>query len=64
LKVAVSRHVGTIKGVYTPHGIMYYQVGKDLSQTEYIIGVGGVVISSKDPKAMLKKATMIEHKAT
>lgn len=62
IETAVSRHVGTIRGVYTPHGIMYYQVGKDLSQTEYIIGVGGVVISSKNPKAMLKKAAMIEQK--
>ena len=59
---AVSRHVGTIKGVYTPHGIMYYQVGKDLSQTNYIIGVGGVVISSKDPKNILSAAAMIETK--
>ena len=62
IETAVSRHVGTIKGVYTPHGIMYYQVGKDLSKTNYIIGVGGVIISSKKPVDILKKAGQIETK--
>ena len=62
VEIAVSRHVGTIRGVYTPHGIMYYQVGKDLSETGYVIGVGGVVISSKDPKNILKAVAMIETK--
>ena len=54
IDVATSRHVGTLKGVYTPMGVMYYQVGKDLTQTNYFIGTGGVVISSKDPVAILK----------
>ncbi len=55
IDVATSRHVGTLKGVYTPMGVMYYQVGKDLTQSNYFIGTGGVVISSKDPVAILKK---------
>ena len=63
IDTAVSRHVGTLKGVYTPMGIMYYQVGKDLTQTNYFIGTGGVVISSKDPVAMLKHATSKQEKA-
>jgi uncharacterized protein (TIGR01319 family) len=52
--VAVTRHVGQLKGVYTPMGIMYYQVGKDLTETRTVIGTGGVVISSKDPEAILR----------
>jgi len=60
---AISRHVGTLKGVYTPMGIMYYQVGKDLTKTNYFIGTGGVVISSKDPKNILNRAIKIESKA-
>jgi hypothetical protein len=35
IDIAFSRHVGTLKGVYTPMGIMYYQVGKDLSATNF-----------------------------
>lgn len=60
--VAVTRHVGELKGVYTPMGIMYYQVGKDLSETATIIGTGGVVISSKDPKAIMRHAAKKELK--
>ncbi|PKK96970.1 MAG: MutL protein, partial [Tenericutes bacterium HGW-Tenericutes-3] len=60
---ATSRHVGTLKGVYTPMGIMYYQVGKDLTKAKYFIGTGGVVISSKDPEKILNKAVKIESKA-
>lgn len=63
IDTATSRHVGTLKGVYTHMGIMYYQVGKDLTKTSYYIGTGGVVISSKDPKKMLKRATQSKFKA-
>ena len=62
IDVATSRHVGTLKGVYTPMGVMYYQVGKDLTQTNYFIGTGGVVISSKDPVAILKNGTKMASK--
>lgn len=62
IETALSRHVGTLKGVYTPMGIMYYQVGKDLTKTNYFIGTGGVVISSKDPVAILKHGTKMENK--
>jgi len=62
IDIATSRHVGTLKGVYTPMGVMYYQVGKDLSQTSYFIGTGGVVISSKDPVAIIKNGTKMASK--
>jgi uncharacterized protein (TIGR01319 family) len=62
IDVATSRHVGTLKGVYTPMGVMYYQVGKDLTQTNYFIGTGGVVISSKDPVAILKNGIKMASK--
>lgn len=56
IDVAVARHVGNLKGVYTPMGIMYYQTGKDLTETKYVIGTGGVVISSRDPVGVLSSA--------
>jgi uncharacterized protein (TIGR01319 family) len=59
---ATSRHVGTIKSVYTPLGMMYHQVGKDLTQTKYYIGTGGVVINSKDPVEILKYGLQTKDK--
>ena len=47
---ALSRHVGKIESYYTPMGIMYLQSGKDLSDIKYIIGTGGVIINSPQPK--------------
>ena len=61
---AISRHVGTLKSVYTPLGMMYHQVGKDLTQTNYFIGTGGVVINSKDPVGILKHGLTKTDKAT
>ncbi|MDI6453381.1 methylaspartate mutase accessory protein GlmL [Peloplasma aerotolerans] len=59
---ATSRHIGTLKGVYTPMGIMYYQVGKDLTGVKYFIGTGGVIISSRDPIKILQRASKTESK--
>ncbi len=53
---AVSRHVGTIKQIYTPMGMMLHQTGKDLTNIQYFIGTGGVIIHSEDPKSILVKA--------
>ncbi len=52
---SISRHVGTVEVVYTPLGNMYYQTGKDLTDIKYVIGTGGVLINSPDPKQILKE---------
>ena len=51
--LAMERHAGVIESVYTPMGIIYSQVGKDLSNTKYLIGTGGVIIHSLNPKKIL-----------
>ncbi len=56
IDVALSRHVGTLKEIYTSMGMMYQQVGKDLTRTNYFIGTGGVVIASQDPKKLILNA--------
>ena len=33
---------------------MYAQVGKDLMELPYVIGTGGVLVNSKDPKKILE----------
>lgn len=59
---AISRHIGTLKSVYTPIGMMYNQIGKDLTQTKTIIGTGGAIINAKDPLSILKNMQSKENK--
>lgn len=53
VELAFTRHCGTVESVYTPFGETFLQEGKDLSGIKYIIGAGGPVIGSADPKAVL-----------
>lgn len=62
IDVAMSRHVGSLKSVYTPMGMMYQQIGKDLTQVGSFIGTGGVVIASKNTKDLLSNAVIKEDK--
>lgn len=60
-EVAMERHVGVIEDVYTPMGKVYSLTGKDLSETKYVIGTGGVLIHSKNPGKILKAALYSEE---
>jgi uncharacterized protein (TIGR01319 family) len=53
-EIAMERHVGTIESMYTPMGVVYTQIGKDLLETKYMIGTGGVLVHSDDPAEILK----------
>ncbi|MCX7695950.1 MAG: methylaspartate mutase accessory protein GlmL [Caloramator sp.] len=53
-EIAMERHVGTIESVYTPMGIIYSQVGKDLLNVKNIIGTGGVLVHSRNPEKILR----------
>ena len=53
----MSRHVGHVEVVHTPLGAMYYQLGKDLSDLQTVIGTGGVLIHHPNAKEILKEAT-------
>lgn len=52
--MAMERHAGVIENMYTPMGAIYTQVGKDLLQTKYFIGTGGVLVHSSNPAEILK----------
>lgn len=52
--MAMERHVGVIESVYTPMGIIYSQVGKDLLSLKYLVGTGGVLVHSNNPAEILK----------
>lgn len=52
---AMERHVGKMEELYTPMGMLYNQIGKDLSKVNYVLGTGGVLINCKNPYEILKK---------
>lgn len=56
VRLAVTRHCGTVETVYTVTGPVTVQHGKDLSQVAAVIGTGGPIVSSPDPRSILKAA--------
>ncbi|HSP46505.1 MAG TPA: methylaspartate mutase accessory protein GlmL [Clostridiaceae bacterium] len=52
--ISMKRHAGTVQAMYSPLGMMYAQEGKDLMELPYIVGTGGVIVNSPDPKAILE----------
>lgn len=52
---AMGRHAGKMEELYSPVGVIYNQTGKDLSQIEYVIGTGGVLVNSSNPVKILEK---------
>ncbi|MBE6065046.1 MAG: methylaspartate mutase accessory protein GlmL [Clostridium cochlearium] len=55
--IAIERHSGYIESAYTPMGVVYTQIGKDLLQVKTVIGTGGVLVHSKNPGEILKAGT-------
>lgn len=60
-ELAMTRHCGVLECVYTPMGTMFNQSGKDLTETPYVIGTGGVIIHSLNPKDILKAGNFNEE---
>lgn len=52
-EMSMERHAGIIESIYTPMGIIYSQVGKDLSEIKYVVGTGGVLVHSNKPREIL-----------
>lgn len=53
-ELSMTRHCGILECIYTPMGTMYNQIGKDLLKAPYIIGTGGVIVHSMNPKEILE----------
>lgn len=56
VELAMERHAGTLREVYTAMGPVYIQHGKDLSATTTVIGVGGVLAYGRYPHWVLDGA--------
>ena len=54
--MAVERHAGRVETTFTPFGQMYIVSGKDLTQVELIVGIGGVLVNSTNPTNILEGA--------
>ncbi len=53
-EIAINRHAGTVEEVWTPMGKTLVQYGKDLTEVHTVIGTGGPIVNSKNPKAILE----------
>lgn len=60
-ELAMTRHCGVLECIYTPMGTMFNQSGKDLTEAPYVIGTGGVIIHSLNPKEILKAGNFNEQ---
>lgn len=58
VETAVARHAGRLNHVFTPHGKLTIQRGKDLSGVRTIIGTGGVLVHHRFPYSMLAGAVL------
>ena len=56
---AMGRHAGKMEEAYTPMGMLYNQYGKDLSKINFVVGTGGVLVHSEEPKKIL---SAVEYK--
>ena len=52
-EIAMNRHVGTLESIFSPMGTLFVQNGKDLTDVKYVIGTGGIINNSRNPKKIL-----------
>ena len=56
----MERHAGRVEIVYTPTGERLVQHGKDLTGVRTVIGTGGPIIFSPDPREILRRSIFRE----
>jgi uncharacterized protein (TIGR01319 family) len=64
VRSAVNRHAGSLRTVFTPNGEVTLQRGKDLTQLSWVVGAGGPISFSADPRAVLEGALFEEDLPT
>ncbi|MFC2069875.1 methylaspartate mutase accessory protein GlmL [Chloroflexota bacterium] len=63
VEVAMDRHAGKIEVINTPTGEKLIQHGKDLTGIRTIIGTGGPIVFSKNPREILEGVRFRENNA-
>ncbi|MFC1945878.1 methylaspartate mutase accessory protein GlmL [Chloroflexota bacterium] len=56
VEIAVERHAGVVKEVWTPQGLEDVQYGKDLTELRILIGTGGIFAYNHQPCKVLEAA--------
>jgi uncharacterized protein (TIGR01319 family) len=54
VRMAVERHAGRLREVYTPSGPMLVLEGKDLTDVAALVGIGGVLAHGGNPRFVLQ----------
>jgi len=55
-EIAVARHVGHLEEIHMPQGRVLIQRGKDLTNLRTVVGCGGPIVFSPNPKFVLQAA--------
>lgn len=53
VEFSIKRHCGRLRKEFSNNRYIYYQSGKDLRDTKTIVGTGGVIVHSKNPRCIL-----------
>ncbi len=53
VRLAASRHAGSLRTIYTPQGASFIQEGKDLTEIKNVIGTGGIIVHNENPELVL-----------
>jgi uncharacterized protein (TIGR01319 family) len=56
VRIAMERHAGAVREVFTSSGIALVQEGKDLTDVAAVVGVGGVLVHGSDARLVLEAA--------
>lgn len=56
VRLAARRHAGRVEEHFSPFGTVYVQKGKDLTGIRKVIGTGGPIINSINPRLVLAQA--------
>lgn len=56
VEIAVQRHVGILKELWSPHGMVNLQYGKDLTELRTLIGTGGIFAYNPQSEKVLEAA--------
>ena len=57
-EIAVERHAGHLEQIYSPYGVSFTQVGKDLTEVKTVIGTGGIFASGREPLLDLERGPL------
>lgn len=56
VRLAMERHAGSVREVFTATGMVLVQEGKDLGEVAAVVGVGGVLAHGRDARFVLEGA--------